>query len=158
MDEETYIANVDKVAAEYARRIKAMMDRVRRICFVNGLEVSKVEDITDEINEIVFYAWPGGDRHNEKHDVEVNLSIIESRTFMDGFKGISFVLSGANYYGETAFVLAPEYNHDAFRPLSWVDPTDADAVEKRFAALESMDFSGIPAKIKAMLAKGPCTA
>ena len=134
-----YEAQVEAVKDRYNDRILAILARIRDAVREAGLQCDNPEPMHGD-----RFEWSLRVGEKGPDTIAVNLVICEQRDYEGTGTGITFRLAATQIDGR---VLA-EFSPGNFMPEVWLDVTDDDAIEDRFALFEGLD----PLEIVASLA------
>ena len=125
-----YEAQVEAVKDRYNDRILAILARIRDAVREAGLQCDNPEATHGD-----RFEWSLCIGEKVPHLIAVNLVICEQRDYEGAGTGITFRLAATQIDG---CVLA-EFSPGNFTPKVWIDVTDSDAIENRFALFETFD-------------------
>jgi len=125
-----YEAQVEAVKDRYSDRILAILGEIRDAIRRAGLQCDDPEPTHGDQFE---WSLCVGEKASEV--IAVSLVICEQRDYEGAGTGITFRLAATQIDGR---VLA-EFSPANFTPAVWIDVTDSDAVEDRFALFETLD-------------------
>jgi len=126
----SYEAQVETVRDCYNDRVLAVLTRIRDAVREAGLQCDNPEPTHGD-----RFEWSLRVGEKGPDAIAVNLVICEQRDHEGAGTGITFRLAATQIDGR---VLA-EFSPANFTPAVWIDVTDSDALEDRFALLETFD-------------------
>ena len=126
----SYEAQVETVRDCYNDRVLAVLARIRDAVREAGLQCDNPEPTHGD-----RFEWSLRVGEKGPDAIAVNLVICEQRDHEGAGTGITFRLAATQIDGR---VLA-EFSPANFTPAVWIDVTDSDALEDRFALLETFD-------------------
>ena len=125
-----YEAQVEAVKDRYNDRILAILARIRDAVREAGLQCDDPEATHGD-----RFEWSLCVGEKGPDAIAVNVVICEQRDYEGAGTGVTFRLAATQIDGR---VLA-EFSPGNFTPAVWIDVTDSDALEDRFALFETFD-------------------
>ena len=123
-------AQVEAVKDRYNDRILAILARIR-----DAIREAELQCDDPEPTHGDRFEWSLRVGEKDPDAIAVNLVICEQRDHEGAGTGITFRLAATRIDGR---VLA-EFSPANFTPDVWIDVTDSDAIEDRFALFETFD-------------------
>jgi len=127
---EDYEAQVEAVKDRYNDRILVILARIRDAVREAGLQCDDPEPTHGDQFEWSLCVGEKGPRV-----IAVNLVICEQRDYEEAGTGITFRLAATQIDGRAL----AEFSPANFTPAVWIDVTDSDAIDDRFALFETFD-------------------
>lgn len=125
-----YGKQVESVKDRYNNRILAVLARIRDAIREAGFQCSDPEPMHHD-----RFEWSFGAGRTKPGDAFVNFAIAEKPDYEGEGTGITFHLTILEDGGRVLGVFSP-FN---FTSAAWIDVTDGDAIEDRFALFETLD-------------------